>query len=271
MRDEAEPPPSWTQNSQGWIRLWAQAYVAFMAAPAVGYRLAADPAEPSVRRTIQERAKIWRRGAGQLVGINVNFEPTGDGARGILQYDTGTVSMECRVRRDSSLVIHAHSGEAIDDRPMFAYRPSPADRLWRELEKPDDADAYIASQRSEAGLPSTVVSPAVAMRLYPDALSEKAVAFLDLIHGVYDLGGWRGPVRLDVAVVGKGAFPAVSTNIRRIEDFLALSETITLRASIEFDYSSLETRSGDLVEELMRRVAHNFGMDGLPNQASQLS
>ena len=56
----------------------------------------------------------------------------------------------------------------------------------------------------------------------------------------------------------------VSNNIMLLTDFLALSERTTLRASIGFDYESLDLRSGDLVEELMRGVAHNFGLDRLP-------
>ena len=246
-------------------QIMGHAYVAFMAAPAVGHRLAADPAEPSVRRAIEDIAKTQRQGAGRLVGIDVNFEPTGDGARGTLQYDTGTVSMECRVRRDDSFVVHAHCGEAIENDPMYVNRTSSAERLWQELEKMGSAGANLAKQRTEAGLPSTVIDPALAVRLYPDALREKAEAFLDLIRGVYELGGWRGPVRLDVAVVGKGAFPAVSTNIWQTRDFLTLTETTTPRASIEFDNESLEARSGALVEELMSRVARDFGMDRLPD------
>jgi hypothetical protein len=57
----------------------------------------------------------------------------------------------------------------------------------------------------------------------------------------------------------------VSTNIMLPTDFLALSERTTLRASIEFDYESLDLRGGDLVEELMRGVAHSFGLDRLPD------
>ena len=76
---------------------------------------------------------------------------------------------------------------------------------------------------------------------------------------------------MDVAVVGKGAFPAMSTNRRRLIDLLVLSERTRLRASIEFGYESLELHGGNLVEELMRRVAHNFGMDGLPDQTPDLT
>jgi hypothetical protein len=163
-------------------QIMAQAHVVFMAAPTIGHRLAADPAEPSVRRAIEDLAKIRRQGAGQLVPLHVDLEPAGDGARGTQQYDTGTVTMECRVRRDS-LIVHAHSEEAIHNRRLFVYRTGPNDKLWRELEEPSEADAHFAPQRSEAGLPSTVVDPAVAVRLYPDALREKAEAFLSLIRG----------------------------------------------------------------------------------------
>ncbi len=244
--------------------IMGQAYVAFLAAPVVEHRLATDPAEPDVRREIQNLSQIRRSRAGQLVPFSSDFQPSGDGARATQQYDTGAVSMECRVRRNS-LVIHAHSEEAINGRTFLVKRTSPVGELWRELEDPSDADAHLAPQHSGSGRPSIVVNPAVAVRLYPDALREKAEAFLALVRGVYDLGGWRGSVRLDVAVVGKGAFPAVSTDTRLPTDFLALSENNTLRASIEFGYDGLELRSGDLVEELMRRVAHNFGKDGLPS------
>lgn len=58
---------------------------------------------------------------------------------------------------------------------------------------------------------------------------------------------------------------AVSTEIRCYEDFLALSESTTLRAGIEFDYESLGSRSEVLIDELMRGLAQNFGMDQFPN------
>ena len=74
-----------------------------------------------------------------------------------------------------------------------------------------------------------------------------------------------GTIKMDVGVVGKGAFSMVSTNIMLPTDFLPLSERTTLRASIEFDYESLDLRGGDLVEELMRGVAHSFGLDRLPD------
>src|SRR5215212_1640659 len=74
-----------------------------------------------------------------------------------------------------------------------------------------------------------------------------------------------GPLRLDVGVVGKGTFSMVSTNIMLPTDFLPLSEGTTLRASIEFDYESLDLRGGDLVEELMRGVPHSFGLNRMPD------
>lgn len=252
-----------TEELERLNEIMRQAYVAFLAAPGVEHTLAADPAEPSIRREIQNLAQTDRSEAGRLVPLSSPFEPSGNGARATQQYGTGAVSMECRVRRNS-LIIHAQSGEVIDGTPFFVSRTGPADELWRQVEIPNDADAHFAPEYSRSGRPSTVVDPAMAVRLYPDALREKAEAFLDLVRGVYDLGGWRGSVRLDVAVVGIGAFPAVSTDIRRLIDFLALSESNTLRASIEFEYESLELRSRDLVEELMRRVAHNFGRDSLP-------
>ncbi len=241
-----------------------QSYVAFLAAPGVEHRLATDPAEPNVRREIQNLAQTRRSGVVQLVPLSSEFQPSGDGARATQQHYTGAVSMECRVRRNS-LIVHAHSGGAIEGRTTLVTRTSPAGELWRELEDPSAVDSHFAPQSSESGRPSIVVDPATAARLYPDALREKAEAFLDLIRGVYDLGGWRGSIRLDVAVVGKRAFPAVSTNTMQLSDFLALSEGTTLQASIEFDYESLELRGGDLIEELMRRVGHNFGMDRLPD------
>lgn len=244
--------------------IMGQAYVAFLAAPVVEHTLATDPAEPNMRREIQNIAQVDRSRAGQLVPLSSSFQPSGNGARATQQYDTGALNMECRVHRNS-LITYSQSGEAIDGRRFFVSRTSPAEELWRELEDPDAAEVLLAPQHSESSRPSTVINPAVAVRLYPDALREKAEAFLALVQGVYDIGGWRGPVRLDVGVIGKGAFPAVSTDIRRVIDFLALAENNTLRASIEFGYESLELRSEELVEELMRRVAHNFGRDRLPN------
>lgn len=175
-------------------QIMSQAHVVFMAAPTIEHRLATDPAEPSVRQQIEALARTQRSGAAQLVPLSVNFEPAGDGARATQQFDTVTVNIECRVRRDS-LVVHAHSEEAIHNRRLFVHRTGPAERLWLELEEPIEAEAHLVQQRSEAGLPSAVVNPAVAVRLYPDSLRQKAEAFLALIRGVYDLGGWQGPVR----------------------------------------------------------------------------
>jgi hypothetical protein len=78
------------------------------------------------------------------------------------------------------------------------------------------------------------------------ALREKTEAFLTFIRCVYDPGGRQGPVRLDVAVVGNGTFPAVRNTVH-LSDFLILSERTALRASIESDYD--ESRCGSDVLE----------------------
>jgi hypothetical protein len=46
---------------------------------------------------------------------------------------------------------------------------------------------------------------------------------------------------------------------------LSLAETPKARAGIEFDYQSMELRREDLVNELMRGLARNFGMDEFPD------
>jgi hypothetical protein len=111
---------------------------------------------------------------------------------------------------------------------------------------------------------------APAVKLWPIILRRKIAGFLDFVHGVYELGGWRGSIRFDLQLVSPDAFPAVDSpeqpGLRPGGEkfyFLHLSETATLRATAVFQYESLENGSDDLVEETMRQIAHHFGMDQL--------
>jgi hypothetical protein len=113
---------------------------------------------------------------------------------------------------------------------------------------------------------------APAVKLWPIILRRKIAGFLDFIHGVYELGGWRGSIRFDLQLVSPDAFLAVDSSEQpgvkvTGEKFylLHLSETATLRATAEFQYESLEDARDDLVEETMRRIAYHFGMDQLPD------
>lgn len=242
-------------------------YLALLAVPALEHYLAADPGEPEVRAEIAQLATVGRHGAGRLVHAEVDFEPTGDGVRATQQYHTGSVATECRVRRNS-FVTYAQTREAIDGHEgrLFLARHSPADRLWREHENQHHyAVENHAKDLAKWGRPSTVVDPAVAVRVRPDVLRVKLTDFFDLVRGVYGFGGWRGPIRLEAVMSGKGSFfPAASTTAHESIDFFALAETTEARATIEFDYESMELRRDDLVDELLRGLARNFGMDSFP-------
>ncbi len=230
-------------------------HVALLAIPTIEHRLAADPAEPNVRLEIARLAQAHDSDVDELITSGVKFAPTGDGMRATKQYATSVVETECRVRRNS-FVTHAQSAEAIDeqDRSLFVSRTSPANNLWRVRVDRGNADEIRA--QSASGRPSTIVDPAVAVSVHPIVLRLQVRAFLRLISRVYDLGGWRGPIRLDAVVSGRSAFPAVGSGA----SFL-LSETNALQASIEFDYESMELRSEELTDELMRGLARNFGLD----------
>ena len=52
--------------------------------------------------------------------------------------------------------------------------------------------------------------------------------------------------------------------------FLRLSETATLHATDQFEYEDIEARRDALVEEMMRRIAHHFGMTSSPFSLSSL-
>jgi len=84
-----------------------------------------------------------------------------------------------------------------------------------------------------------------------------------LVHGVYDLGGWRGPIRLKAVISGRTAIPAVR-NQDHVLNYLSLSERASLLTAIDFNYDSIETRREELVDELMRNLARHFGMDEFP-------
>lgn len=47
-------------------------------------------------------------------------------------------------------------------------------------------------------------------------------------------------------------------------DYLALSEMTKARTDIEFGYDGLVARSEHLIDEVLRGLARNFGMDDFP-------
>lgn len=243
-------------------------YIALLAVPTIGHRLAADPAEPNIRQEIEQLAMSGRHGTGRLVQSGVRFEPTGDGAHVTQQYHTAAVATECRVRRNS-FVTYAQAQEAIDrhEAKILVSRHSPADSLWREEEKERHwVIEQQATEHAKWGRPSSVVSPVVAVRVRPKFLHDNVANFLDLIRGVYGFGGWRGSIRLEAVVSGRRPFfPAARAKLHPVIDWLVLAETTQARAGIEFDYESMELRREDLADELMRGLARNFGMDQFPD------
>ncbi len=197
----------------------------------------------------------------------VSFEPTGDGARATRQYSTAAMATECRVRRNS-FVSHAQIGEALDthNTKLLVSRDSPASGLWREREWDPRAQNDAKGKSGRWGRPSTVVDPAAAVRVRPDVLREKVANFFHLVRGVYGIGGWRGPIRIQAVVSGMyGFFPAVPSKTDSSIDYLMLSETTKARAVTEFAYESMESHGDDLVDELLRGLARNFGMDEFPS------
>jgi hypothetical protein len=254
--------------------IMAGPYTVFLAAPTVGHRLAMEPADPAVRSelTLLGRKSTQPHTEGSLAS-SAEFQPAGDGVRSVGRLDSYKATTECRVRRDS-LISHGQSHNAMGHERFLVNRHSSMDELWRERERQSGEYEYFTGLRQIVETEvqaSTTMETAPAVRLWPIILRRKIAGFLDFVHGVYELGGWRGAIRFDLQLVGLDAFPAVGSSEQpgvtaSGEKFysLHLSETATLRATAEFQYDSLENDRDDLVEATMRRIAHHFGMDQFP-------
>ncbi len=234
-------------------------YMAFLASPVTSHYLTTDLADLSVRVELSRLG--WGQEEGEWAGpipSNEMLQPAGDGARQLMRTgNQGVLLNECRVRRDS-LLNHIEVYRVLDNKPYLVEREAATADFWRGV----GGDVSNAGQ----GRYSTMLNSATAVNFSPRRLRSKVGGFLDFVRGVYDLGGYRGPVRFLTILNGYGNFPALSVSRPGYSHLLRITETPEVRAEIEFDYDSLLLQREALVDDMMRRVAQHFGIESFSPQ-----
>ena len=179
--------------------IMAGPYTVFLAALTVGHRLAVEPADSAIRSelTCLGRKSIQPHTEGPL-NSSAEFQPAANGVRSDGRLPSYEAFGECLVRRDS-LISHGQSHIAMEPERFLVQRHSSADEVWRERERQPGEYATSLRQMVEGGeWASTTMKVAPAVRLRPVILRRKIAGFLDFVHYVYKLGGWRGSIRFDV-------------------------------------------------------------------------
>ncbi len=234
-------------------------YMAFLASPVTSHYLTTDLADLSVRVELSRLG--WGQEEGEWAGpipSNEMLQPAGDGARQLMRTgNQGVLLNECRVRRDS-LLNHIEVYRVLDNKPYLVEREAATADFWRGV----GGDVSNAGQ----GRYSTMLNSATAVNFSPRRPRSKVGGFLDFVRGVYDLGGYCGPVRFLTILNGYGSFPARSVSRPGYSHLLRITETPEVRAETEFDYDSLLLQREALVDDMMRRVAQHFGIESFSPQ-----